>query len=36
MNYFKVIGLFPATIAIFAAGLIGFGGYAGNAAEFLY
>lgn len=36
MNYFKVIGLFPATIAIFAAGLIGFGGCADNAAEFLY
>jgi hypothetical protein len=30
MNYFKVVGLFLATIAIFAAGLIGLGACAGN------
>lgn len=30
MNYSKVIGLFLATIAILAVGLIGFGGCAGN------
>jgi hypothetical protein len=31
MNYFKVVGLFLATTAIFAAGLIGLGACAGNA-----
>ncbi len=36
MNYFKVIGLFLATMAIFADGLICFGGCADNAAESLY
>lgn len=31
MKYFKAIGLFLATIAIFAVGLIGFSACAGNA-----
>jgi len=35
MNYFRVIGLFLATIAILAVGLIGFGGCAGNAENAL-
>jgi hypothetical protein len=33
MNYFKVVGLFIATAAIFVAGLIGFSACAGNAAS---
>ncbi len=33
MKYFKAIGLFLATIAIFAVGLVGFGACAGSAAS---